>query len=71
LIDRSLKDGVVDVRRQDYRIILVRLVVGDSALNVISAYAPQIGLSESTKRQFWDDLDSMVSTMPISEKLFI
>jgi exonuclease III len=71
LIDRSLKDGVVDVRRQDYRIILVRLVVGDSALNVISAYAPQIGLSESTKRQFWDNLDSMVSTMPISEKLFI
>jgi exonuclease III len=71
LINMSLKDGVVDVRRQDDRIILVRLVVGDSALNVISAYAPQIGLSESTKRQFWDDLDSMVSTMPISEKLFI
>jgi hypothetical protein len=71
LIDRSLKDGVVDVRRQGDRIILVQLVVGDSALNVISAYAPQVGLSESTKRQFWDDLDSMVSTMSISDKFFI
>jgi exonuclease III len=71
LIDRSLKDGVVDVRRQGDRIILVRLVVGDSALNVISAYAPQVGLSEGTKRQFWEDLDSMVSTVPIGEKLFI
>jgi exonuclease III len=40
LIDRSLKDGVVDVRRQGDRIILVRLVVGDLALNVISVYAP-------------------------------
>jgi exonuclease III len=40
LIDRSLKDRVVDVRRQDDQIILVKLVVGDSALNVISAYAP-------------------------------
>ena len=40
LIDRSLKDGVVDVRRRGDRIILVRMVVGDSALNVISAYAP-------------------------------
>ncbi|KAG2650914.1 hypothetical protein PVAP13_1NG240938, partial [Panicum virgatum] len=49
LIDRSLKDGVVE------------LVVADSVLNVISAYAPQ----------FWEDLDSMVSTVPISEKLFI
>ena len=71
LIDRSLKDVVVEVRRRGDRIILVRMVVGDSALNVISAYAPQVGLSESTKRQFWEDLDSMVSNVPISEKLFI
>ncbi|KAG2596598.1 hypothetical protein PVAP13_5KG171307, partial [Panicum virgatum] len=71
LIDRSLKDGVVEVRRQDDRIILIWLVVGDSVLNVIGAYAPQVGLSESTKMQFWEDLDSMVSTVPTSEKLFI
>ena len=32
---------------------------------------PQVGLSESTKMQFWKDLDSMVSTVPTSEKLFI
>ena len=39
---------------------------------MISAYAPQVGLSESTKKkQFWEDLDSVVSTVPISEKLFI
>ena len=71
LIDRSLKDGVVEVRRQGDRIILIRLVVGDSVLNVISAYAPQVGLSESTKIQFWEDLDSMFSTVSTSEKLFI
>jgi exonuclease III len=71
LIDRSLKDEVVDVRRQGDRIILVKLVVGDSALNVISVYVPQVGLSEGTKRQFWEDLDSMVSTVSIGEKLFI
>ncbi|PUZ43430.1 hypothetical protein GQ55_8G009000 [Panicum hallii var. hallii] len=71
LIDKSLKNGVVDVRRQGDRIILVRLVIGDLVLNMISAYAPQVGLSESSKSQFWEDLDSKVSTVPISEKLFI
>ncbi|PUZ70817.1 hypothetical protein GQ55_2G265700 [Panicum hallii var. hallii] len=71
LIDKSFKDGVVDVRRQGDRIILMRLVIGDLVLNVISAYAPQVGLSESSKSQFWEDLDSTVSTVPISEKLFI
>ena len=40
LIDKSLKNGVVGVRRQGDRIILVKLVVGGMVLNVISAYAP-------------------------------
>ena len=40
LIDKSLKDGVVEVRRLWDRIILVKLVISDMVLNVISAYAP-------------------------------
>ena len=39
LIDKSLKDGVVKVRRQGDRIILVKLVISDMVLNVISTYA--------------------------------
>ena len=38
LIDKSLKNSVVGVRRQGDRIILV---IGDMVLNVISAYAPK------------------------------
>ena len=45
LIDRRFKDGVVDVRRQGDRIILVWLVVGDSVLNVIKCICPS-GRSE-------------------------
>ena len=40
LIDKSLKDSVMGVRRQEDRIILVKLVVGDMVLIIISAYAP-------------------------------
>ena len=47
------------------------MLVRHLILNVISAYAPQVGLSESIKMQFWEDLDSMVSIVPTSEKLFI
>ena len=71
LIDKSLKYGVVDVKRQGDRIILVKLVVGDLVLNVISAYAPQVGHNESTKREFWEGLEDMVRSVPIGEKLFI
>ncbi|WVZ49707.1 hypothetical protein U9M48_001039 [Paspalum notatum var. saurae] len=31
----------------------------------------QVGHDEGTKRQFWEDLDSMVRAVPTSEKLFI
>jgi hypothetical protein len=52
-------------------IILVKLLVGDLIFNVVSAYASQIGLNESIKRQFWEQLDTLVSSVPISEKLFV
>jgi hypothetical protein len=71
VLDKSLKDGVVDIKRQGDMIILVKLLVEDLVFNVISAYAPQIGLNESVKMQFWEELDALVSTVPISEKLFI
>jgi hypothetical protein len=71
VLDKSLKDGVVDIKHQGDRIILVKLFVGDLVFNIISAYAPQIGLNESVKMQFWEELDALVSSVPISEKLFI
>jgi exonuclease III len=71
LIDKTLKDVVVDVKRQGDRIILVKLVLRDVVLKIISAYAPQVGLSESEKRKFWEDLDGMVRAVPTNEKLFI
>jgi len=52
LLDKSLKDGVVDVKRIGDRLILVKVVVGDLVLNIISAYAPQVGLNINIKKQF-------------------
>jgi hypothetical protein len=71
MINKGLKDGVVDIKQQGYMVILVKLLIGDLVLNVISVYAPQVGLSESVKRQLWEELDSLVSSVLISEKLFI
>jgi hypothetical protein len=52
LIDKSLKNGVIAVRRQWDKIIMIKLIFGDLVLNVISAYAPQVGLSDGVKRRF-------------------
>jgi len=71
LVDKSLRDKVVEIKRQGDRIILIKLVIGQLILNVISAYAPQVGLNETVKKQFWEDLDFLVRNIPISEKLCI
>jgi exonuclease III len=70
-IDKSLKNEVIAVRRQGDRIIMIKLIFGDLVLNVISAYAPQVGLSDDVKRQFWEDLEDMVRGVSSNEKLFI
>ncbi|XP_019232639.1 PREDICTED: craniofacial development protein 2-like [Nicotiana attenuata] len=66
LVDRDLRKLVVDVRR-----VSDRLVVRGVTFNVISAYAPQVGLGEEVKRCFWDDLDEVVYGIPHSEQLVL
>ncbi|XP_019237909.1 PREDICTED: craniofacial development protein 2-like [Nicotiana attenuata] len=71
LVDRELRESVVEVRRVNDRLIAIKVVVGGSTLNVISAYAPQTGLDEEVKRCFWEALDEVVRGIPPTEKLFI
>jgi hypothetical protein len=40
VLTKSLKDGVVDIKRQGDMIILVKLLIGDFVFNIISAYTP-------------------------------
>ncbi|KAK9112514.1 hypothetical protein Scep_020033 [Stephania cephalantha] len=53
------------------RLILVKLIIGDEKINILSAYAPQVGLSESIKRKFWDDMDGFMQSIPLDENVFI
>jgi exonuclease III len=71
LIDKSLKNEVVVVRRQGDMIIMIKLIFGDLIFNVISTYVPQVDLSNDVKRRFWEDLKDIVRGVLSSEKLFI
>ena len=50
IVDKDLKEKVVDVKRIGDRIIAIKLVLEKEIINIISAYAPQIGLDETTKK---------------------
>ncbi|CAN6703671.1 unnamed protein product [Malus baccata var. baccata] len=40
-------------------------------INVISVYAPQVGLDTSLKEKFWEDLEDLVQGIAQTEKVFI
>jgi hypothetical protein len=50
---------------------MIKLIFGDLVLNVISVYAPQVGLSDDVKRRFWEELEDMIRGVLSSEKIFI
>nr|GEX48332.1 retrovirus-related Pol polyprotein LINE-1 [Tanacetum cinerariifolium] len=54
------KDNVVRVTRRGDMIMAISVVIEGETVNVISAYAPQVGLSDADKKRFWDALDEMV-----------
>jgi len=71
LVRSDLVEQVVEVRRKSDRIMSIKLVVGSEILNIVSVYAPQVGLSEEIKRLFWEDLDEVVQSIPQNEGLLI
>ena len=52
VVDKDRKGDVVTVSRKGDRIILVKLILGGNTINIISVYAPQVGLDEHIKTQF-------------------
>ena len=52
LVVKELVDSVVEVKRKSDKIMAIKAVVGSEILNVVSVYAPQIGLPDDIKKQF-------------------
>ena len=61
----------MEVRRKGDRNLLVKLILDREIFNIVSVYGPQVGLNESSKRQFWEDLDDIAQGILIREKLSI
>ncbi|KAG5591784.1 hypothetical protein H5410_042298, partial [Solanum commersonii] len=71
LVDGDLREQVVEVRRINDRLTMVKLVIEGCSLSVISAYAPQVGLDEEAKKVFYEDLDEVVRGIPNTERIVI
>ncbi|GKC24387.1 retrovirus-related pol polyprotein LINE-1 [Tanacetum coccineum] len=71
IVKACLKDKVVHVNRCSDRIISLTLVIEGEIVNVISAYAPQVGLGEDEKKTFWDSSDEVVRVFLTDQRLIL
>ena len=46
-------------------------MIGKQIVNIVSAYAPQVGLSAEEKDDFWDSFIIVLSGIPKQESIFI
>ena len=71
LIRERWVDKVVEVKRINSRLILVKLIIGECLVSVISAYAPQAGRTEEEKDDFWEQLTGLCMTISDREMIMI
>ncbi|XP_074352897.1 uncharacterized protein LOC141692053 [Apium graveolens] len=71
MINSLMKENLVEVNRVSDRIMKLKLVVNEEVINIVSVYAPHVGLSEFAKKNFWDCLDEIVRLIPSDQFLYI
>ena len=62
-------EEVIAVKRISERIMVLRVTVGKSVLNIVSVYAPQAGRSSEEKEEFYGVLGKVLSEISTNESL--
>ena len=71
ILSKEMKDCAVEVKRRGDRIMVIRLDNGSYILNIISAYALQVGCTEEEKYAFWRLLEGEMQELEESERVII
>ncbi|XP_051776636.1 uncharacterized protein LOC127526150 [Erpetoichthys calabaricus] len=51
--------------------MIMKLEIGSVMMNVVSAYAPQVGCAMDEKDDFWSELDEVMNSVPKGQKVVI
>ena len=69
VLSKEFKDSLVSVSRTNDRVMSVKLGIGETVVNVICAYAPQMGCEDEEKETFWRQMDQELRAIPEGERV--
>ena len=64
-------DNVIEVRRVSGRLLILRVTIGKSVMNLVSAYAPQVNRDMEEKEAFLALLGKTLSGISGNEKVMV
>ncbi|KAK3519736.1 hypothetical protein QTP70_003706 [Hemibagrus guttatus] len=63
--------NVLEVKRVSDRVMSLKLEIEGVMQNVVSGYAPQVGSGLDEKEKFWGELDEVIESIPMGERVVI
>ena len=71
IVSEKIKQYVTDVKREGDRLMVLRLVCEDCPINIVSVDAPQTGLPEEVKQEFWVDVVRVIEGLAAEERVIV
>ena len=71
VVREELVESIIKVKRVSDRLMAMKLEVKWLKLNIVSAYAPQVGNSMEEKNDFWKNLDGLIESISIQERIVL
>ena len=64
-------DSVVSIERNSKGVLILRMVIDNGLLNILTVYAPHSGKPEEEKESFWNEVFDLVSCIPQNEMVVL
>ena len=71
VVREELVGSLLEVKKVSDRLMAMKLEVKGSILNIVSAYAPQVGNSMEEKNDYWQDLDGLIESVSKQDRIVL
>ena len=71
VLNSKMKEELVEVERKSSRLMRIKIMLSQEALNVVSAYAPQAGCDDAEKESFWREMDEVTTSIPEDKRVVV
>ena len=71
VLSGEMKNALTEIDRKNDRIMRVKICYSGETVNIISAYAPQVGCTEEEKSCFWNEMNEVRQELEEHERIIV